>query len=81
MLCIINKLPQYSAKPAKVHYVSVKRISRYLWDSIDDGLHYWSQCLNASLPDVPYLIILHDNQHVNIPDFESLKRIGYADSD
>ena len=38
--CII-KLSQYNNDPAKIYYMAVKRVFRYLRDTIDDDLHFW----------------------------------------
>ena len=52
LYCII-KLSQYNTKPAHIHYIAVKRVFRYLRDTIEDGLHYWCENIHPALPNVP----------------------------
>ena len=35
----IIKLSKYNNKPARIHYTAVKRVFKYLRDTIDDGLY------------------------------------------
>ena len=77
----IIKLSKYSTKPARIHYITLKRIFRYLRDTIHDGLHYWRQDMVSSLPNVECPVVLHDNHTVDIPDSEPLRPIGFVDSD
>ena len=80
LYCII-KLSQYNTKPARIHYLAVKRIFRYLRDTISDGLHYWRQRLDNTLPDSPCPPILHDNHDVQTPQASPSQPIGFVDSD
>ena len=81
ILYSVIKLSQYNNKPAKIHYIAPKRIFRYLRDTMHEGLHYWIQDINASLPNVEYPVILHDNHAVKIPDSKPLNPDGSVDSD
>ena len=80
LYCII-KLSQYNTKPARIHYIAVKRVFRYLRDTIEDGLHYWRQTLNPLLPNSPCPSILHDNHDVQIPHSTTTHTVGFVDSD
>ena len=40
ILYAIIKLSQYNNKPAHVHYIAVKRVFKYLRDTLKEGLHY-----------------------------------------
>ena len=66
LYCII-KLSQYNNKTDRVHYTAVKRVFKYLRDTIDDGLHYWRETLHDKLEDFPCPNLIHDNQEVQIP--------------
>lgn len=81
ILYVIIKLSQYSTKPTKIHYIALKHIFRYLRDTAHEGLHYWRQDTNTSLPTVHCPVIIHDNHDVDIPDSKPLTHIGYVDSD
>ena len=59
----------------------MKRVFRFLRDTIDDGLHYWRTSLNTDLPDHPVPTLLHDNHDVLIPSSNPTTPIGYVDSD
>ena len=81
LYCII-KLSQYNTKPACIHYLAVKRVFRYLRDTVNDGLHYWRETMHVDLlPDAPCPNILHDNHDVSLPADITSKPIGYVDSD
>jgi len=80
LYCII-KLSQYNTKPARIHYIAVKRVFRYLRDTIDDGLHYWCEHLHPVLPNAPCPSILHNNHGVTLPPTSTTQPIGYVDSD
>ena len=81
ILYCITKLSQYNTKPARIHYLSVKRVFCYLRDTIEDGLHYWREHKNTTLLDAPCSSILHDNHDVTLPQSTTSKPIGYVDSD
>ena len=49
----IIKLSQYSANPARCHYNAAKMVMVYLWHTKSDGIYYWRQEPNDSLPDKP----------------------------
>jgi len=36
----IIKLSRYNTNHVRIHYLAIKRVFRYLRDTIDDGLHY-----------------------------------------
>ena len=80
LYCII-KLSQYNTKPARIHYIAVKRVFRYLRDTIEDGLHYWRETIHPALPNAPCPPILHDNHDVTLPSTSTTQPIGYVDSD
>ena len=81
ILYSIIKLSQYNNKPARIHYIAVKRVFKYLRDTIDDGLHYWRETLHTKLPDSPCPTIIHDNHEVQIPKSTTDTVTGYVDSD
>ena len=66
LYCII-KLSQYNSRPARIHYIAVKRVFRYLRDTIEDGLHYWRDHLHPVLLNAPCPSILHGNHDVILP--------------
>ena len=80
LYCII-KLSQYNTKPVRIHYLAVKRIFRYLRDTISDGLHYWRPTLNKTLPHTECPSILHDNHDVQTPHSSLTQPIGFVASD
>ena len=80
LYCII-KLLQYNTKPARILYLAVKRIFRYLRDTISDGLHSWRPTLNKTLPNAECPSILHDNHDVQTPRSSLTQPIGFVDSD
>jgi hypothetical protein len=49
----INVLSKFSTAPARIHYLSLKRIAKYLRRTADWGLIYWRSTPNPSLPHVP----------------------------
>ena len=81
ILYSIIKLSQYNTKPARIHYLAVKRVFKYLRDTIDDGLHYWRPTLQLDLPNLPSPTIPHDNHDVQIPPSLLNQPVGFVDSD
>jgi len=77
----IIKLSQYNTNPARIHYLAIKRVFRYLRGIVDDGLHYWWATINTPLPDAPCPSVLHDNHLVTLPNSSKTQTIGYADSE
>jgi len=77
----IIKLSQYSTKPAKIHYIAVKRVFKYLRDTIDDGLHLWRPKIQPTLPSLPCPAILPDNYDVTIPTTGEKQAHVLANSD
>ena len=61
ILHTVIKLSQYSNRPVSVHYIAVKRVYRYLRDTINDGLHFWREHINTSLPTAPVPVLPPDN--------------------
>ena len=61
ILHTVIKLSQYSNRPASVHYIAVKRVYRYLRDTIDDVLHFWREHINTSLPTAPVSVLPPEN--------------------
>ena len=55
------KLSQYSANPARVHYEAVIEIFKYLHATKDEGITYWRETPNMSLPDLPLPTVHKDN--------------------
>lgn len=49
----VIKLCQYNACPGRLHFEAVKQILVYLRDTIDDGMYYWREYPNKSLPYFP----------------------------
>ena len=60
ILYAIIRLSQYNKKPARIHYIAVKRVFRYLRYIISGGLHYWRTTINSDLQDLPAPTINHD---------------------
>merc|ERR1740124_910450 len=79
LYCVI-KLSQYNTKPARIHYLAVKRIFRYLRDPISDGLHYWRPTLNKTLPHAECPSILHENHDFQTPHSSLTQHIGFVES-
>jgi len=55
------KLSQYSNAPAKIHYISVKNIFRYLRAAVDEGFHYWRNGTRNNLPHIVDPELLPEN--------------------
>ena len=55
------KLSQYSANPARVHYEAVIEFFKYLHATKDEGITYWRETPNMSLPDLPLPTVHKDN--------------------
>jgi hypothetical protein len=49
----INVLSKFSTAPSRIHYLSLKRIAKYLRRTADWGLLYWRPVANMTLPHVP----------------------------
>jgi hypothetical protein len=50
---ILSKLSKFSTAPSPIHYISLKRIAKYLRRTADWGLIYWYPVPNTTLPHVP----------------------------
>ena len=81
ILYSVIKLSQYSNRPDKIHYMAVKRVFRYLRDTIDDGLHYWRPNINSNLPPAHLPTLPKDNHQVCIPPSSVNQPEGYVDAD
>lgn len=81
ILYAIIKLSQYNNKPSRIHYLAVKRVFKYLRDTLHDGLHYWRQDINPALPQVTAPTIPPDTHSVELPDSDPRLAHGYVDSD
>ena len=68
-------------KEADIHYLAVKRIFRYLCNTISDGLHYWRPTLNRTLPNAEYPSILNKNHDLQTPHSSLTQHIGFTASD
>lgn len=81
ILYSIIKLSQYNNKPAKIYYIAVKRVFKFLRDNIDGGLHYWGPMLNLHqlllLPDPAMPSVNYD---INVPGSTSMEPLGFVDS-
>ena len=77
----IIKLYQYNTKPTRTYYVAVKRVFKYLRDTINDGLYHWRTDLNPSLPTLPTPNITKENHNVSVPLTKPKSAICYVDSD
>lgn len=40
ILYLIIKLPKYSLKVTRIHYIAVNRVFNYMWNTINDDLQY-----------------------------------------
>jgi hypothetical protein len=49
----INVLSKFSTAPSRIHYLSLKRVAKYLRRTADWGLIYWRPTPNMTLPLVP----------------------------
>ena len=81
ILYAIIKLSQYNNKPSRIHYLAVKRVFKYLRDTLHDGLHYWRQDINPALLQVAAPPIPPDTHSVELPDSDPRLAHGYVDSD
>ena len=78
----VIKLSQFSQQPAKVHYLAVKHIFKYLRDTIDYGIHYWRPEENTSNPIVPIPSLPHDNHDMEAINQDAIMEpYAYVDSD
>ena len=75
------KLSQDNNKPAHAHYIAVKRVFKYLRDTLDEGFQYWYTSIHDSLPDLPIPIIARDNHDIKIPNSTATQPVGFVDSD
>ena len=77
----VIKLSQYSNAPAKIHFVAVKNVFRYLRATIDEGLHYWRDGQRDDLPFVASPDLLPDNYSINHPNTSPRHPDAFVDSD
>ena len=80
----VVKCAQSTVAPHEVHYHALRHILKYLYTTKDDGIYFWRQSPNSSLPSAP---IPHVNsspddlmQHGR-PTHDALNLHGYVDSD
>ena len=59
----------------------MKRVFRYLRDTIDDVLHFWRYNVQTELPNLPYPHILPDKYDVNLPTPVEQEPNVFVDSD
>ena len=57
------KLSQYSAKPARSHFTTLKGIYEYLCATKSEGVHYWRQHPHNDLPGAPFLTTYNANNY------------------
>jgi deoxyuridine 5'-triphosphate nucleotidohydrolase len=57
------KLSQYSASPSLEHFEAVQHLYKYLAATIDDGITYWRQTPNMSLPFHPDPFVAEDKNY------------------
>jgi hypothetical protein len=70
--------------PHEIHYHAVKHILKYLYVTCTDGIYFWRQTPNASLPSLSLPQILSaptDLLPANRPTHDALVVHGYVDSD
>ncbi len=80
----VVKCAQSTVAPHEIHYHAVKHILKYLYVTRADGIYFWRQSLNASLPSLPLPQILSaptDLLPENRPTHDALVVHGYVDSD
>ena len=74
-------MSQFSNTPAKIHFVAVKNIFRYLQATVDEGLHYWRNGKQDNLPDVADPNLLRDNNVFEHPKDSPKIPMVFVDSD
>ena len=77
----VIKLSQYSNAPAKVHFIAVKNVFRYLRATVDDGLHYWRDGKRKDLPLMAAPELLPDNHDLQHPADPPSHPAAFVDSD
>jgi hypothetical protein len=80
----VVKCAQSTTAPHEIHYHALKHILKYLYVTRDDGIYYWRQSRNTSLPSHPLPTIVsapHDLLPDNRPTHDPLVVHGFVDSD
>ena len=77
----VIKLSQYSNSPAKIHFIAVKNIFRYLRATVDEGLHYWRNGKQDNLPHIADPDLLSDNHVLQHPKESPAIPLVFVDSD
>ena len=77
----VIKLSQYSNAPAKVHFIAVKNVFRYLRATVDDGLYYWRDGKRKDLPLMAAPELLADNHDLQHPADPPSHPVAFVDSD
>lgn len=74
-------LSQCSATPAACYYTAVKRVFRYLWSTITDGLCYWRAKPDTTLPCSMPPTTQKDNYNFTLPFTKPFLPNSFADAD
>ena len=74
-------LSQHSNAPARCHYTAVKRVFYYLRSTISDGLHFWRQKRDYTLPFASKPTLCPDNHALNLLLNKTFFPEAYADAD
>lgn len=80
----VVKCAQNTVTPHEVHYHGLRHLLKYLYVTRQDGLYYWRQTSNTSLPLVPNPTIHSspsDILQTGRPTHNALDLHGYVDSD
>ena len=77
-----TKLSQYMDNPAKVHYLALQQVCRYLLHTKTEGIYYWRKTPRKDLPEAPNPEPYHDTYSMEINPTNHVEQLfGYMDAD
>jgi hypothetical protein len=80
----VVKCAQSTVAPHEVHYHALRHILKYLYATKDDGIYFWRQTRNTTLPSKPNPRIVSSSTDIlrdNRPTHDVFDAHGYVDSD
>jgi hypothetical protein len=77
----ITTLAKFAKEPARIHFLHLKNVAKYLRNTVDWGIQFWRTTPVASLPHVP---LFQSGYPTTLPSFprllDPLQLTGYVDA-
>ena len=77
----ITTLAKFAKQPARIHFLRLKNVAKYLRNTLDWGIQFWRTAPVASLPHVP---LFQPDYPTTLPSFprllDPLQLTGYVDA-